>query len=74
MGCSSSKSIDIKQMREIYKIEKIEIKEEKIDKKEILNIDVLKDEPKPQFEKMPEESEKPNINFEEEEDENSSNF
>ena len=74
MGCSGSKSIDIKQIKDIYKIEKIEIKEEKIDKKEILNIDVLKDEPKPQFEKMPEESEKPNINFEEEEDENSSNF
>jgi hypothetical protein len=74
MGCSGSKSIDIKQIKDIYKIEKIEIKEEKIDKKEILNIDVSKDEPKPQFEKMPEESEKPNINFEEEEDENSSNF
>lgn len=74
MGCSGSKSIDIKQIKDIYKIEKIEIKEEKIDKKEILDIDVLKDEPKPQFEKMPEESEKPNINFEEEEDENSSNF
>ena len=29
MGCSSSKSIDIKQMREIYKIEKIEIEEKK---------------------------------------------
>jgi hypothetical protein len=74
MGCSSSKSIDIKQMREIYKIEKIEIEEKKIDKEEKIDIDVLKDEPKPQFEKMPEESEKPNINFEEEEDENSSNF
>jgi len=73
MGCSGSKSIDIKQIKDIYKIEKIEIKEEKIDKKEILNIDVLKDEPKPQFEKMPEESEKPNINYEEEEEENSSN-
>ena len=72
MGCSGSKSIDIKQIKDIYKIEKIEIKEEKIDKKEILDIDVLKDEPKPQFEKMPEESEKPNINYEEEE-ENSSN-
>ena len=71
MGCSGSKSIDIKQIKDIYKIEKIEIKEEKIDKKEILNIDVLKDEPKPQFEKMPEESEKPNINYEEEEEENS---
>ena len=67
MGCSGSKSIDIKQIKDIYKIEKIEIKEEKID------IDVLKDEPKPQFEKMPEESEKPNINYEEEEEENSSN-
>ena len=73
MGCSGSKSIDIKQIKDIYKIEKIEIKEEKIDEKEILNIDVLKDEPKPQFEKMPEESEKPNINYEEEEEENSSN-
>lgn len=73
MGCSGSKSIDIKQIKDIYKIEKIEIKEEKIDKKEILDIDVLKDEPKPQFEKMPEESEKPNINYEEEEEENSSN-
>ena len=73
MGCSGSKSIDIKQIKDIYKIEKIEIKEEKIDKKEILDIDVLKDEPKPQFEKMPEESEKPNINYEEEEEENYSN-
>jgi len=73
MGCSGSKSIDIKQIKDIYKIEKIEIKEEKIDKKEILDIDVLKDEPKPQFEKIPEESEKPNINYEEEEEENSSN-
>ena len=33
MGCSGSKSIDIKQIKDIYKIEKIEIKEKKLIKK-----------------------------------------
>ena len=57
MGCSSSKSIIIKDLN----IEN-ELKEEI---EEIIDIDVFKDELKPPFEKKPEESEKPNIIYDE---------
>ena len=63
MGCSSTNSTSIKD----YNFEN-KIKEEK---KEIIGIDIFRDEPKPQFEKRPDESQKPNITYDE--DDNSSN-